>query len=49
MADVLQALVLAKLPHIPTYGFLLGAFVIMGIGLAIAVKWPGPGGPPAPK
>jgi hypothetical protein len=47
MADVLLSLVVAKLPHIPTYGFLIGAFIIMGIGLAIAVKWPGPGGPPS--
>jgi hypothetical protein len=39
MADVLS-LVLAKFPHIPPNGILFGAIVIMGLGLAIALKWP---------
>jgi hypothetical protein len=40
MADIVQALTLAKWPHISPNGILFGCILIMALGLAIALKWP---------
>ena len=40
MADSVLAVLVAKFPHIPPNGLLFGCIVIMGLGLALAFKWP---------
>lgn len=46
MADVLLSLIIAKWPPFSPSGVLVACFAIMGIGLAIAIKWPQKPPPP---